>query len=337
MNEEYLKKLFQKYLDNNCTPTEKKYLDELFDSYIEDTVYNDSNDLENERSLGFELFEKVRGKIKTTENPQENKSTKKQKNTTVIWTVAASIAILLGVGISWVSSKSNAPVENNTSVKIDLVSRSTIAGEKKEVRLRDGSIVYLNSESKLSYNENFGEDGTRWVKLEGEAFFEVAPDKSKPFIIESGTIVTEVKGTSFNIQAFTENNDIAITVLTGEVGVSKKGMKNKIQLVPNTQALFSKENDQISILEVDAQQFINWKNGILNFEDAQMEDVLNAIERWYGVNIVTENLSLNDCSLTAKFNRSSIYEVMESIKFAKENIEYTIENNTIELKGFCNE
>lgn len=337
MNEEYLKKLFQKYLDNNCTPTEKKYLDELFDSYIEDTVYNDSNDLENEQSLGSELFEKVRGKIKITENPKEKQFTKKRKNTTVIWTVAASIAILLGVGIFWISSKRNAPVENSTSVKIDLVSRSTIAGEKKEVRLRDGSTVYLNSESKLSYNENFGEDGTRWVKLEGEAFFEVAPDKSRPFIIESGTIVTEVKGTSFNIQAFTENDDIAITVLTGSVGVSKKGIENKIQLVPNTQALFSKENGQISILEVDAQQFINWKNGILNFEEAQLEDVLNAIERWYGVNIVTENLSLNDCSLTAKFNRSSIYEVMESITFAKENIEYTIENNTIELKGFCNE
>ncbi|MEL6975402.1 MAG: FecR domain-containing protein, partial [Bacteroidota bacterium] len=265
-----------------------------------------------------------------------NKAMKLRKNKAVLWT-AASIVILFGIGAFWFTSQETSSVNKAISHTVDLVIRQTSAGEKKEVHLKDGSIVYLNSGSKLSYSKNFGQDGTRWVKLDGEAFFEVKKDESKPFIIESGNIVTEVKGTSFNIKAFPEANDVAVTVLTGLVGVSKKGEKNKVELIPNRQALFSKEDGLLNVMEVDAQRFSHWKDGILHFEEAQLEDVLIALERWYGVNINTDNLTLENCTLTATFDKSSIYEVMESIKFAKEGVEYTLENNTIEMKGFCNQ
>lgn len=337
MNEEHLKKLFQKYLDNNCTPSEKKYLDELFDSYLEDTSYNGSNTLEDEITLESKLFEQVRESIRSTETSQEKIHQKKPKNILQVWAVAASVAVLLALGIGWYVINPTISESKDALVQNEPIARFTKAGEKKEIRLRDGSTVYLNSESKLSYHQNFGEDGTRRVQLEGEAFFEVKPDKTRPFIIESGTIVTEVTGTSFNIQAFQENPNIEVTVLTGSVDVSEKVIDNTIKLVPNTQALFNKKEGQLSMLEVDASAYVNWKNGILHFEEVQLAEVLKALERWYGVKFITEDLTLNNCTLTSTFNGSSIYEVMESIKFAKENIDYTVDNNTIKLKGFCNQ
>lgn len=335
MKEEHLKKLFQKYLDNTCTLEEKKYLDELFESYIEDTGYNESNTIDDEQALQSELFEKVKDTIKTSENHQRTNF--KKKNNASIWTIAASVAILMGLGIFWSSYQKNKTVGSTIS-KVLMISRTTLTGEKKEVRLSDGSVVYLNSESTLSYGKDFGKGNTRLVKLEGEAFFEVEPDKNKPFIIESGSVITEVKGTSFNVMAFPESKDIAITVLTGIVDVSKSGENSKIQLEPNKQALFNKEAKQINVLEVDALQSINWKNGILHFEEAQLDEVLKTLERWYGVDIITKDLTLNNCTLTSTFDRSSLYEVLESIKFAKEGIEYSFgdNNTTIELKGYCN-
>lgn len=336
MKEENLKKLFQKYLDNTCTQEEKKYLDELFESYIDDTDYGESNSMDDEQALQSKLFEKVKDTIKTSEKHQQTNF--KKKSNTPIWAIAASVAILLGLGMFWFSYRKDKTVDTAIPNMVT-ISRTTLAGEKKEVHLSDGSVVYLNSESTLSYDADFGKGDTRSVKLVGEAFFEVAPDKSKPFIIESGSIITEVKGTSFNVMAFPENKDIAITVLTGVVDVSKSGESSKIQLEPNKQALFNKEAGQINVLAVDALQSINWKNGILHFEEAQLEDVLKTLERWYGVDIITEDLTLNKCTLTSTFDRSSLYEVLESIKFAKEGISYSIddENNTIELKGNCNE
>ncbi|WP_448103441.1 FecR family protein [Pedobacter panaciterrae] len=159
---------------------------------------------------------------------------------------------------------------------------STAKGETYQVRLPDGSLVWLNAASSLTYSTALTERRQRRVKLSGEAYFEVAKDKTHPFVVESRGQEVEVLGTHFNVNAYGDEPAIATTLLEGSVQVTSG--KNQQILKPGFQAINS--GSSIKVTEADIENTIDWKEGDFYFENADFRSVMRKIGRWYDVDII---------------------------------------------------
>ncbi|MCK5104208.1 MAG: FecR domain-containing protein, partial [Cyclobacteriaceae bacterium] len=212
-----------------------------------------------------------------------------------------------------------------------LIEKSSPRGEKRTVFLSDGSKVKLNAESKISYLKRFNEN-ERIVQLDGEAFFEVTPDKSRPFIVKSGNIETKVLGTSFNIKAYPDERKIMIAVKTGLVSVENKNQKltnkqNKsIVLSPMEMATYYDETNQTTVSDYDPLKVLAWKDGMLYFVNATMEEFITKVERWYGVDIIVERTEPIAKGITGIFKDQSLEEILMGTKDASE-FEYKFLSN----------
>ena len=162
-------------------------------------------------------------------------------------------------------------------------------GGQYQITLADGSRVTLNAASALTYPAEFTGD-LREVTLEGEAYFEVAKNTGKPFIVHTPKQRLEVLGTSFNIQAYSNETAVKTTVLTGSVRVSRgadSGAKQKSRiLIPRQQSIVSDSETEIHVRTVDPESVIAWKNGLFNFHGLSIDESLKQVGRWYDVRIL---------------------------------------------------
>ncbi|MHA4896384.1 FecR family protein [Pedobacter sp. PWIIR3] len=161
---------------------------------------------------------------------------------------------------------------------------STANGETYEVILPDGSNVWLNSASSLTYKASLLEKGKRKVALTGEGYFEIAKDKVHPFIVSSGNQQVEVLGTHFNVNAYHDEKVFRTTLLEGSVKLTDNGMESI--LVPGIQAVNS--NGQINQIKVDTELAIAWKNNKFIFDRVPIEEIMRMIARWYNLKVVYE-------------------------------------------------
>lgn len=153
-------------------------------------------------------------------------------------------------------------------------------GGEYQLVLCDGTRVWLNSETTLKYPVSFL-GNIREVQLIGEAYFEVAHDKNKPFIVNSEITKVKVLGTSFNFKAYRGEEYTAVTLAEGKVQV--KVDKNSYMLIPGKQAIVNRSNKDARISEVDVERIISWRNGIFQFVDMPMEELVKSLCRWYDV------------------------------------------------------
>jgi transmembrane sensor len=192
----------------------------------------------------------------------------------------------------------------------------TKAGEKREIRMSDGTIVWLNAASSLRYPDEF-DGNTREVMLEGEAFFDVARDSSRPFTIHSGEVETRVLGTSFNIKAYHDDATISVGVLTGKVQVTETDSKKAFQLLPDQQVVFNKKNKETTKREGGVKAgLLAWKEGKAQFRNNTFAEVMTTLERTYGVTIRFDP-QLENCSVHADFeDNEPISKVLEKLLLA---------------------
>lgn len=167
----------------------------------------------------------------------------------------------------------------------------TPKGGKYQVRLPDGSKVWLNSASTLSYPTTF--TGTeRKVLLKGEAYFEVAPNKNVPFRVESDDQVVEVLGTHFNINSYDDEDFTKTTLIEGSVKVilnSRTEISSRTRfLKPGEQSLTNASQAGIRIENADTEKAIAWKNGYFKFKNTPIKEIMREVERWYDVELVYE-------------------------------------------------
>lgn len=164
----------------------------------------------------------------------------------------------------------------------------TSSGERQHVVLIDGSEVWLSPGSTLQYPEKF-RGSNRSVILTGEAFFDVSSDKEHPFIILTDNITTKVFGTSFNITAFPNEEDITVTLLEGSVALDLGNNQEPIPLIPNQKGVFSKPNQSLETQPApEAAQFLERRNGIFLYEGALLSDISTDLQRQYGVQITID-------------------------------------------------
>lgn len=201
-------------------------------------------------------------------------------------------------------------------------------GQRAGITLPDGTIVHLNSESKLTYTPDFN-GKLREVVLEGEAFFEVTPNKEKPFIVKTSVFDVEVLGTSFNVSVYNDENIVETALMEGKVKLTMQGCPSKpVYLTPSQKFIYSRSDRQgtISIMEGDTE--LAWKQGILAFSAEPLEEVFRKIERWYGVTMHYDKESLVNDNFTGLFKMISIQEMMNILRMHY-NLKFKIENNDI--------
>lgn len=203
-------------------------------------------------------------------------------------------------------------------------------GGEYNLVLSDSSRVYINSASKLIYPVLFNNE-KREVTLEGEAYFEIHRNEDKPFIVNINGMKIEVLGTSFNIKAYQDENKVFTTLLEGKIRLNTDADNDEWILAPNQQAVLTKESNNITIREVDAEQYIGWKNGIYYFTNQSLEEIMRTLSRWYDFEYEFENDALRKIHFEGGLNKydniNPILEIMQSTGKVK----IKIEGNKISL------
>ena len=184
-------------------------------------------------------------------------------------------------------------------------------GEYKLV-LADGTIVWLNSDSHIRYPVTFS-GNTRQVELEGEAYFEVAKDVEKPFILRMNEYIERVTGTQFNVRNYS-NESLATTLVEGGVQIERKGKVDRLR--PGQQAVL--ENNEIRIRVVNVEEQVAWRHGAFGFTQCRLENIMEELARWYDVDVFYMNQQVKDYHFSAWFKRSSsINEVINILEKTK--------------------
>ena len=316
MTEKEIKTLMKKYLNGTISDKEETLLEE-FDSKL---ILKNKDTFRNE-----EEKQRIRRAISKNHKGKHNNSSFSN-----LAKVAASIVVLFGLGYLFFMI---APINNAKEIPVEEVVLQTEWGQKMNLTLPDGTQVHLNSGTTIKFPKKFSAY-SREVKLDGEAFFEVAKNPNKPFIIQTGEVNTMVHGTSFNINNYDDKDRVEVTVATGKVEVSSN--EEKVFLTQNDQAIFDRTTKNITKELVNAADYLYWKKGIINFKDAPLAEALEALERWYGVSFIVNNEKVKRCHITASFNNEILTVVLESIIYAKKGLQFEyIEDNKIMIKGKC--
>ena len=203
--------------------------------------------------------------------------------------------------------------------------------ERRLIILPDGSSVWLNKESKLQYPDSFSEN-RREVSLTGEAYFDIKPDISRPFIIHSGEIKTTVLGTAFNIRAFPEEASVVVTVTHGRVRVEDNNRNEKV-LTDRQQLLINVTGKQVIQQQVADNTDTEWKDEDFILDNITFAEARKLIQDRYGVEIVFQNDALKSCRFTSTFLKdASLNQILTTICIVNR-ATFEIEGNTISIKG----
>jgi transmembrane sensor len=204
---------------------------------------------------------------------------------------------------------------------IDYNTISTPNGGQYEVVLPDGTKVWLNASSSLRYPTRFM-GNERKVELWGEAYFEVAHNKAMPFKVKTVKQEIEVLGTHFNVNAYTDEPATKTTLLEGSVKITAANTQSVV-IKPNQQALLN--SDGFNVHEVDADEFIAWKNGYFEFSEENLGSIMRKISRWYNVEIVYTDEGLENQvfsgSISKYKNVSQVIKLLELTSVANFNIQ----------------
>jgi ferric-dicitrate binding protein FerR (iron transport regulator) len=275
--------------------------EEIVNRYFDDL---DLGKLPEANDHGVEFnSDKVYSRITAQIDGGKIKTFKKQ------WLVAASL--LAGLCLSAYIYR------NNILDYVSPITTRQIAaanGKIVNITLADGTKIWLNGGSKLTYPDKFRGD-RREITLTGEAFLDVAHDDHQSFIIHTGAVRTQVLGTSFNIKAYPEDHFVKVDVLSGKVGViaaTNNAKKSQtVFLTPAQEVIFNKDNNQVVKTQmVDVDILVRWKNGDLVFKRMPLPEVISTIEHRFNVKVDVD-INLVRCSITADLTNKSLETVMK--------------------------
>lgn len=258
-----------------------------------------------------------------------------------ITAIAAILAVVFGFSAFYFSS-----IESGTEHQNTIVTRK---GSKSMVILPDGSKVWINNDSKITYGKSFGKE-LRELTLVGEAYFDVVKDINKPFIVHTQTADVRVLGTTFNVKAYAGDANLETTLLRGSVEVDIKGEANQmIRLKPNEKVIIkthtlvnavgSIKTDEPKIVLMNIRKSIQdstmvletqWVANRLVFEQEKLSDIIAVLERWYNVRIEVQVPEAMGQKISGTFEDESIADIMKSI-LAVNGLKYKMQNNSITI------
>jgi ferric-dicitrate binding protein FerR (iron transport regulator) len=256
-------------------------------------VWKKSNEIEVFDKIDVEADWKL-VKFKTT-------ASAKSRKLRVFMSYAASILLLLSLSYAFLYE---------TTPGFGKLTQQKTELQKDQVLLADGTKVYLNQKSRLVYPNQFNSK-TRNVKMEGEAYFQVQSDPSKPFIITTGNAIIEVLGTAFNVRN-DEYGKTIVTVNSGKVSLTDQKTKKVVYLSKGEKGVL--QNSTITESNNDEPNFDAWKTGILRFNKTPIPVVLKYIEDYYGVKITNRCERIDALTFTSIFDNDDIDSVISELE-----------------------
>lgn len=325
--------LLSKYLSGECTEEEKKKVR----SWISESEENRNllrnmkkiwdveprDEFQPEISAGYEQVKKrLRQNRHTHMNLRDgagdpgwkssykaNYPSSHESRRSYVWTAAAAIIVLISILslLQFIPQQSEPAVSERQAFE-------TARGERASFTLRDGSKVTLNADSRLEVSSEF-DSGRREIFLQGEAYFEVVPDRNRPFIIYSKQTYTRVLGTKFGISAYPGDSKVYAVVEEGRVrfGIQPDSAQSgeAAELKANEMAEVEKSGTiRQQLLTHSMAQYLGWKDGKLVFEKTPLRQIIPRLERWYNITVDLDNADLGERLLTATFREESLNEVL---------------------------
>jgi len=231
------------------------------------------------------------------------------------WVAAAAVLV---VGMLWIYNFSTQQKNQEAIAEIHQIVKENPAGRKTTVRLPDGTVVWLNSESKLYYNSVYGINN-RYVHLEGEAFFEVVKNKELPFKVSSRGQVIEALGTAFNVRGFAYESQVKVALVEGSVKIQEEnGAEDKAFILkPGEEYKKHFVSGNIGVETLNKGE-LSWKDGNIYFKSASMAKVFRTLERWYGIDVIIEKDTDQTWNYTGEFSKETLENVLLSISYSKE-------------------
>lgn len=321
-----------KYFSNNCKEQEKKEIESWYKQSDENArLYEQLKSVWKNSKVEIPSFDTeealtiVSEKLDRTPYEDSNyvQLSKRNKPLRTIVSIAATIAVLIGLYFIY-STLSNKGSEN-------MISLTTKKGEIVEVTLADGSNVWINTLSQLNYPESFSDD-KRVVYLQGEAYFKVASNPGKPFVIETANSTTQVYGTAFNLQAIDGDEQEIITVTEGLVGYTPKDYSElEEKISKGEQCTLDIVTRRITKSKTFDPNFDSWRTKSLVFHDTHMDKVVQAINKYFDTTIRIADESLKEMGFTSTFSEPELDEVLKVIELTGE-IEILRNDGEITLK-----
>jgi len=275
--------LLIKYLEGNSTQEEK----EAIAKWLDEDKKNMKEFLSLRKSYDLTLF--------NLKDSTPGKEVFKNKKTHFLYELLKIAAIFIfSFGVFQLFNF----VNNEIDDEIGMHKLHVPAGQRAEITLADGTNVWLNAKTTLTYPTRFS-GSTREVKLDGEAYFTVKHDPENPFIVETENYKINVLGTEFNVSAYSSNNIFETSLLKGSIEISSLQSDKKITLTPQNMVYLM--NGELLKSRIDDYDHFLWRKGILYFNNEPMKNIISKLELYYDVKIVVKNNRILNFPYTGKF------------------------------------
>ena len=324
--------LLHKYLDGECTPEEAFMLYQWYDAFErQDDPLEGMSPIEQE-ALKMLMLRNFKNNVSATDSDDIPSLAKTRTVVKLMYYTLAGIAATLL--IVWAGlNLTQKPTDNINGVFTTATEQMEVSNLTNSIYkqvLSDGSIVWLSPKSKLRYPKKF--IGTyRQVKMTGEAFFEVTKDHAHPFIIYSGGVITRVWGTSFRIRVV-QNAGTEVSVVTGKVSVKIPDHdESEVMLLPKQKATYQQRNQSLKRdVETNKSAMRIWQKATITFDNVPLSNVLNTLDKQFGMHIYTDDKELGKYLLKADFTGQNLPAILDMLENSL-NVSYTMDDTDIIL------
>lgn len=318
MNDNENIKLLNKFLEGNCNREEMKQLNRILDNpnQLDDWMFDqwDTANTELDSRVEKKMYEVI------------NRERKKKGNVRLFhfWKIASVVLLFIISGLSAVLLRDYLfaiRVSNKCIVNVD-------RGQKASMVLPDGTKVWINSDSKITYDANYNRKD-RIIELNGEAYFEVEKNEHKPFVVKTTQMSVKALGTSFNVKAYEIDEEVTTTLFTGKVQVATWNQTR--MLAPHQRLTYNKQSHYAKITdEPDHEGYPAWRNNQFVFNNEKFESIANTLKRYYNIDFVFEDERLKNYCFTGAVPNTSLESLLEIFSITSP-LKYELRDSTIIL------
>lgn len=304
--------LISKYFNKEITATEKAELFSLMQT--DEELHKEFMSMQNLCALTASLpadDDEEKAVSKLLQFKQAHKEDKKQATGWLKHIVGYAAAICIAVLSTWAVMSYLQHAETIGTLAFEEF--STPPGQQAQVKLHDGTVVWLNARSRLRYPNRFS-DNQRKVELDGEAFFEVTHNEKNPFVVSTGKVDIKVLGTKFNVFAYSKSDEFSTTLIEGSVKLYKSDDESAaIMMSPDERVELL--NGELIKSQMNNTDFLLWKDGIYAFDDVTFNEILKKLELYYDITIEIKNQKLETYKFSGKFRqRDGIESVLRTLQ-----------------------
>lgn len=313
-----MEKLLLKYLQGECNDEEKalvvKWLDSSPENLKEYLALRKLNDI----AIWHDYV------IPQTEN-QPKPTLTKQPGRRIVEFFKIAAVFLLGVFLTYWATNKPATIETASASQVMYVP----AGQRAKIILEDGTKVWLNANTTLTFPNRFSAD-LREVKLDGEAFFEVVSSRTRPFFVNTQKYCVKVWGTKFNLSAYSKSDNFETSLIEGSVEILGKESTDNVVLKPN-ERVSNKAGGKMDVSHFeDMNQFL-WKKGILYFDNLSFAELVERLELYFDVSIEVKNQHVLSYHCTGKFRTKDGVEHILHVLQLRNKFDYRFDTNRTKI------